>query len=444
MIREMAPLQNAQTDRWLNLPLELREDSGSRDARIVTTFIIVLLVVLLAWAAIAPINEAAVASGQIVPASPISDISHLEGGNVDTVFVKEGDRVEQGQVLMTLRPEQMASDYAQLETRLAGLRLKSTRLTGSLTEREPDFGPLGERFPKLRDEQQLAYIQDIAHAREERQKLLLAIERASDQLATAEEEVKNLTIQVDLQTRLTAIREKSRDLGHTALPIVLQARTNLEETRHRLITGNGRIAELARMREEAQSKLRETIADRRSKLAADIADTGAQLSETEATLEKYADRLHRLTIRAPVDGVIFTLANTGGGQVVKPGAVVAQIVQGAGGIVAVVEVDPRDAGHIRVGNHADIRMSNYDPNVTGVVKGKVELISATTFEAKDGRHFYRVRIALDRDHVSAGVRTFPILPGMTLQAQIKTGSKTLLRYMLKPIYQSLNNAFAER
>ena len=89
----------------------------------------------------------------------------------------------------------------------------------------------------------------------------------------------------------------------------------------------------------------------------------------------------------------------------------------------------------------------YDPSIAKTcfqAQGKVELISATTFEAKDGRHFYRVRIALDRDHVSAGVRTFPILPGMTLQAQIKTGSKTLLRYMLKPIYQSLNNAFAER
>jgi membrane fusion protein, adhesin transport system len=154
--------------------------------------------------------------------------------------------------------------------------------------------------------------------------------------------------------------------------------------------------------------------------------------------------MRRLEVRAPVDGTVYTLASDVSGEVVKAGALVAQIVQGAGGIVAVVEVDPREAGHVHVGDEAEIRMSNYDPNVTGVVKGAVELISATTFQAKDGRPFYRVQIALDRDHVFAGRREFPILPGMTLQAQIKTGSKTLLRYMLKPIYQSLNAAFSER
>jgi adhesin transport system membrane fusion protein len=440
----MVPLQHGSTDRWLNLPLELRDDGGARNARLVTAIIIVLLSALLAWAAVAPIDEAAIASGQIMPASPISDVHHLEGGIVDRVLVKEGDRVRQRQVLVTLRPEQTESDFLQLDARLAAFRLKSMRLAASLAEQPPDFGPLGERFPRLRSEQMLAFSQDAAHTTEERQRIQLTIERASDQLATAREEAKSLATQVDLQSRLAAIRQKSQELGYTALPLALQARTSLEEAKHRLITANGRITELTRLRDEAQSKLRETIAERRSKLATELADTGGQLGETQAAMEKHEDRMRRLEVRAPIDGTVYTLASDVNGEVVKAGALVAQIVPGAGGIVAVVEVDPREAGHVHVGDEAEIRMSNYDPNVTGVVKGEVEQISAMTFLAKDGRPFYRVQIALNRDHVFAERREFPLLPGMTLQAQIKTGSKTLLRYMLKPIYQSLNAAFAER
>jgi HlyD family secretion protein/adhesin transport system membrane fusion protein len=107
-------------------------------------------------------------------------------------------------------------------------------------------------------------------------------------------------------------------------------------------------------------------------------------------------------------------------------------------------MEPREAGHVRVGSEAELRMSNYDPNVFGVVTGKVQSISATTFETKDGRPFYRVRIGLDRDYVSARAAKLPVQPGMTFQAQIKTGSKSLLRYLLKPIYQSLDAAFVER
>ena len=83
----MAPPQQGHTDRWLNLPLELRDEGGVRDARVVTAIIIFLLEALLAWAAVAPIDEVAIASGQIVPAAPMSDVSHLEGGIVDLSLI---------------------------------------------------------------------------------------------------------------------------------------------------------------------------------------------------------------------------------------------------------------------------------------------------------------------------------------------------------------------
>src|SRR5262245_45846265 len=132
-------------DRWLNLPLELRDEVGFKSARTVIYIIVGLLSALLLWAGIAPIAEVAVAPGQLVTAAPVTDVTHLEGGIVEGVFVKPGDEVSEGQLLMRLRPEQTAGDLAQLETRAAGLHLKSIRLAASLVQRDPDFGTLGER-----------------------------------------------------------------------------------------------------------------------------------------------------------------------------------------------------------------------------------------------------------------------------------------------------------
>lgn len=431
-------------DRWLNLPLEIRDESGFRSARSIIYIIVILLSALAIWGAFAPIAEVAMAPGQIVPVAPVSDVNHLEGGIIESVLVKPGDQVTEGQLIARLRPEQTAGDLSQLEARAAGLRLKSMRLAASLVERNPDFGTLGDRYPRLRDEQKLAFRQEAIQAREARQQLELAIERLGDQLATAENEAQSLGAQRELLAEQTTIRQMSHERGYTSLHTLLQARTGLEESKQRLIAANGRISELTRLREEARSKLKETTAERLRKLAEERADIGVQLAEAEESLEKYRDRVRRLDVKAPVAGIVQALGSDVSGEVVKPGGLVAQIIPETGGVVAEVELDPRDIGHVSPGYEAELRMTNYDPNVVGIMKGTVETISATTFETRDGRSFYRVRIALDRDSLLPASRDLPILPGMTLQAQILTGSKSLLRYMLKPIYQSFHSAFAER
>jgi len=431
-------------DRWLNLPLEIRDESGFRSARSITYIIVTLLSALTIWGAFAPIAEVAMAPGQIVPVAPVSDVNHLEGGIIEAVLVKPGDQVAEGQLIARLRPEQTAGDLSQLEARVAGLRLKSMRLAASLVERTPDFGTLGDRYPRLRDEQKLAFRQEAIQAREASQQLELAIERLGDQLATAENEAQSLGAQRELLAEQTTIRQISHERGYTSRHTLLQARTGLEEAKQRLIAANGRISELTRLREEARSKLKETTAERLRKLAEERADIGVQLAEAEESLEKYRDRVRRLDVEAPVAGIIQALGSDVSGEVVKPGGLVAQIIPDNGGVVAEVELDPRDIGHVSPGNEAELRMTNYDPNVVGIMKGTVETISATTFETRDGRTFYRVRIALDRHSLLPASRDLPILPGMTLQAQILTGSKSLLRYMLKPIYQSFHSAFAER
>jgi HlyD family secretion protein/adhesin transport system membrane fusion protein len=198
------------------------------------------------------------------------------------------------------------------------------------------------------------------------------------------------------------------------------------------------------MHREADTKLRETVAERLRKLSEERADVAAQLGETEETLIKLRDRVVRLDVVAPIGGQVHSLVYNVRGEVIKPGSLVAQVVPGEAGVVAEVELQPHDIGHVMVGNAAEVKLSNYDPNTVGIIRGEVQLISATTFETQEGKPYYKVRIALDHDHLNVNGRTLPISPGTTLSAQILTGSKTLLRYMLKPVYQSLDTVFSER
>jgi HlyD family secretion protein/adhesin transport system membrane fusion protein len=177
------------------------------------------------------------------------------------------------------------------------------------------------------------------------------------------------------------------------------------------------------------------------------------LAETEQQLVKLADRFDRLLVRAPSDGIVQELAPKSLGEVVRAGDAIARIVPTARELVAEVRIDPKDSGHIHEGADAEIRLLTFDSTIFGSVRGKVEFVSATTFnpppaQGTPGQNpaepYYKATIRLLQDHVSSGTATYPISPGMVLQAHIQTGSKSILRYMFKPVFNSLDVAFTER
>jgi len=440
----MTTLPSTETRPEPNLPPEMRDEGRSRLARRAVFTIALMLSGLLIWAAFAPIEEVAVAPGQLVPAASISEVHHLEGGIVQNVLVGEGKRIAQGQELLVLRPQLAGADLGQLEARAAHLRMKRIRLTALMKQEQPDFGKLEQQFPELAEEQKHAYDELAAEAREQRREVELTIERLGEQVTSARKEKRSLEQQLSFQKAQVAIRQESFEKGYTSRHVLLQAQSNLEETRQRLVTVEGRIAELGNRREEARAKLDGLRAQQRGKWAEARAATVGELSEVKETLKKHRDRVSRLSVTAPVSGVIQSLNYKVEGAVIKPGAFVAEIVPEDGQLLAQVELKPRDIGHVRVGNPVDISFSNYDPNIVGVMKGEVRNISPTTVEDKKGRYFYRVDIALARNTLERGGREVPLLPGMTLQAKIRTGSKSLARYMLKPVFRSVDTAFAER
>jgi HlyD family type I secretion membrane fusion protein len=112
-------------------------------------------------------------------------------------------------------------------------------------------------------------------------------------------------------------------------------------------------------------------------------------------------------------------------------------------LVVIAEVAPQDIAQISIGQHADIRVSAFDYATFGTLEGKVDRVSATTFADQNGRQFYKVRVRLARDRFGGGPRAARILPGMEVEADVKTGARSILAYMLKPVTRTWDTALKE-
>lgn len=169
----------------------------------------------------------------------------------------------------------------------------------------------------------------------------------------------------------------------------------------------------------------------------------SQKAENIEIINKLQEQIVRLEIRAPSYGLVKGLAVNTVGAVVQSGQTLMEIVPLDKALEVQVKIAPKDIGHIKIGQPVQIKFSTYDFSRYGSVPGKLKQISATTFSAEDGERYYQGLVSLDKHYVGDNPGN-TIMPGMTVMADIVTGDKTILQYMLKPIHRAVISAFTER
>jgi membrane fusion protein, adhesin transport system len=440
--------------RRLTQPLVLED---GRPPRVLVATVIAIsgfVIATIVWASITRVREVTIAQGQIVPRGQVQAVQHLEGGIVAEIFVKEGSRVSAQQPLVRLRPESSVGERNQYEARRAALKLQLIRLEAQSTGEIPEFGELARSFPHLATEQEKLYVSAVIQRRQERATLAAKAEQKRGEIATLTSGLESAKAQVEVQSELVEMQDTLKNLGTGSRKNWLEARSVLQRTEGDRLNLQGKLDTAKEALIEAESALAEADAKAQQKLSEERVKAASDLAETEQQLVKLTDRSDRLLVRAPSDGIIQELAPKSIGEVVRPGDLGARIVPTEGELVAEVHIDPKDSGHIRMDADAEIRLLTYDSTVFGPVSGKVEYLSATTFSPPPGQQnptgqnpsepYYKATIRLLQDHVRAGAINYPITPGMVLQAHIQTGSKSIIRYMFKPVFNSLDVAFTER
>ncbi len=422
--------------------LEETDPPSSLKSTIIGVSLFVLAFVV--WASFAQFDEKAIAPGEILPKSLVQPIQHLEGGIIAEIMVEEGQRVKEGEALMKLDDTQVRTERDGVATRHASLSMQVERLRAFVSGTSPNFDKFSANYDDIKADQMEAF---TAATKNRRGRLSVLDSQIRGRLKEVEGHREKELALVKLVASLAEeqeIRTELYEKGLNSKLVVLKV--GREHTNHvsdlaEAKTNHGRaLAALA----EARGRRIELVEELRKVALDEITAAAAESKVQGDRLEKLNDQLARTVIKSPVRGSIKGLTMNRAGRVIRPGEIIFEVVPDDEQLIAEVRVSPGDIGHLFIGLAATIKVDTYKYGRLGGIKGKVSRISATTFIDEEGQGYFKTWIALDKNYVGGDPAHNRVAPGMTLVADIRTGQKSLMQYLIRPISYSFDDAFAER
>lgn len=356
------------------------------------------------WARWAMLDEVTVGTGKVTPSTHAQVIESLDGGIVSALMVKEGDIVARGQMLARLDQTRFQSNYGEAAVRVRALRASSERLRSELTGQ-----PLAFSAESLKEPALVARERQLYDSRR-----------------------RNLTETVaNLQKTLQLVNAEIK----MTKPLVAKG-----------AAGEVEVIRLSRQATELQGKIDEArnqyAVRAREEQVKNDADLDAQLQ----VMAGKADQVERASLFSPVRGVVKDIqVNTVGG-VLQPGGKLMEIVPLEDQLLIESRINPRDIAYIRPGLPATVKITAYDSSIYGDLKGTVEVVSPDTLqdEVRRDQFYYRVYVRTSQaELVNKQGKRFAIMPGMVANVEIKTGQKSVLDYLIKPL-NKINEALRER
>jgi len=366
--------------------------------------------VLIGFAAVVEIDQAVRAQGQVIPGARTQVIQAVDGGMLSALHVKEGDTVKAGQKLAELEPDRAVAGYSQSQAEVASKRIALVRARAELAGRPPNFDKDYREYPDFIDAQQGIYRQRKQSLDEEISVLRRAMQLATDELGMTQRLYQNGDISqsevmraerqaLDLQQRINAARNKY-----------------FQETR----------SEVAKLEDE--------------------------LSTSRYKLDERQSVLKHTDISAPMDGVVKLVRVTTVGGVLRPGDELMQISPVEDELLVEIKVNPADVGLLRVDLPVTLRFDAFDTSIYGNVQGRLRYISPDTLSEQGGNGqnqiYYRAKVAIDwestRQQSINRLQTKDIKPGLTVTADVITGTRSILNYLMKPVSRAFSGALTQR
>lgn len=362
----------------------------------------------LVWAHWAEIDQISRAPGRVIPSGRVQIVQAADEGVITEILVREGDRVERGQLLVKLDVVRAQAALDESRGKEAALRAAKARIEAELYDRPLKFDPsLVAEYPEFVENQKALY-----------------------------------------EKRRRALHEEIETLERLHTLVSEELRMN----RPLLATGDVSRTEVLRLERQA-AELAGKIVDRRNRY---VQELQTELTKTEEDLvtavqarKQREDQLRRTELRAPTEGVVKNVRFTTVGAVVRAGDEVLQIVPTDDELIVEAQVQPADIGFIRLGQPASVKFDAYDYTIYGQGVGQVTYISADTLTEQTSRgevSYYRVHVEVDASGMQKRRpgESIELQPGMTATVEIKTGQSTVLRYLLKPLTKTLSEALTER
>jgi adhesin transport system membrane fusion protein len=413
--------------------------------RLVAGFLCLFLV----WGSFFEINEVIHTSGEVEPENDIKIVNHLEGGLIDTILVKEGDIVNAGQILMTIKDSIASANLDESRRNYYDNLAQVQRLNAQIKSIPLDLSDaIKKNFP------------DIYNETIEKHTIFTDNLKGEENIIKSQRE-QNISNLSELEKRLGHLKDiyntaaKKYERMDTLLSKGLVVKTQHDQAAS---DKDGRKMELDSAViniEKAKASIAESEA--RLKNVKDryemqdlqyIKEHETKLQEAKKIVKVLEERVARTDIRAPVRGVIQQLFVNTKGSSVPAGKDMMTIVPTQENLRVIAHANPADIGFLKVGQEVSVKVNAFDYSLFGALSGKITKISADTFKSQGPQGpqqpFYRLYIHVEKDFLERNGQKYPIKPGMTINADINTGKRTVMHYLLKPIRKTLDTSLSER
>lgn len=358
------------------------------------------------WAHWAKLDQVTRASGAVIPSSKTQIIQSQDGGTIESLLVQEGAIVEAGQLLMRFEKTRSEASYLESRAKYAALMATVARLQAEVFERPIQYPNMLNAYPEFKTSQTDLYLKRRSALREE----IAAIQ--------------DLARLVQEELSMTEPLLKSGDVSRTE---VLRLQRQVSELKGQITNKRNKYFQ------DAQSELNKAQED---------------LASVEQNMAQRKNQLEWTELRAPLKGVVKNVRVTTIGGVIRPGEEVMQIVPSEDDLLIQAKVSPSDIAFLKIGQEVRVKIDAYDYTIYGDLPGKLMYISADTLseDLKQGETpYYRAQVrTIGRKFSGRPDEDLDIQPGMTATIEVKTGERTVLQYLLKPVVKTLSQSLGER
>lgn len=426
-------------------PDQYLDDTNAR--RIGYSILFLVFGVFGSWSCLAPIDSAAHASGVVTVQGFRKTVQHLEGGIVQELKVRDGQQVREGDILLVLDTSQLQAEREVLINKKMATSALLARLQSELTSTK-DSPKAESSLDGIRAKEawqrEIALLRARSNAREGER---LILKQTIHQL---EAQIQGLRSIVSNKQKLA---NSHRDEAEELRPLLVNGfieKQRLRDQERAIERLSAEIAEHESDMSQAQQRINELklqimqidksfINEATTQLVA----TQNQSFEINEHLRSIEDRLQRSIIRAPASGMVLGLNVHTLGAVIGAGQPILDIVPTRSELIIEARINPNDIDQVAIGKNADIRFSSFNSATTPVIEGTLTQISADRLiDQASGQSYYLGRVAIT-ERGQLDLKNHPLVPGMPADVLIKTGSRTLLSYLIKPASNWMARSFRE-
>jgi HlyD family secretion protein len=386
--------------------------------------------------------------GRIVSVEPPSVYQALDPSIIKSIDVREGDQVAKGQLLATLDPTFTEADVRALEQQVASLDTQIARITAQLSGKAPDFGESDDAdYRKYAALQQATYDQQMAQYKAQVDSFDAKIAATQATIAKYASDESGYQDRAAIAEKVEQMRTTLAASGSGSQLNKLLSQDNRVELERSLAYARNSLAEASQTEASLKADRDAFIQQWRAQLSEELVTARNNLDAAKASLDKASKKQDLVSLTASEPSVVLTLARLSVGSVLKSGDSLMTLMPLNAPVEAEINIAARDIGFVRPGDPCTLKVGAYNFMEHGTAEGKVRWISDNAFTTDENGQpvsaYYKARCSVDASHFQNVPANFRLIPGMTLQADLKIGTRSVAMYVLGGTLRVFGEAMRE-